>query len=180
MRNETNGLLKSKVRFGVVFDVHSRKKHLCGKNKMSKQISDQRKAAFYLGGAISVLGFLLFMSVFVTVAMNFGDFTDFQGQMISFTVRGIGGIVLMNIGGFLRMIGKRGLAGSGVILDPEQARDDLEPYSRMAGGMINDALQETDLGVGRRPKSVVKIKCQDCDALNDEHAKFCQQCGHQI
>lgn len=31
-------------------------------------------------------------------------------------------------------------AGSGVILDPEKAKEELEPFSRMAGGMVKDAL----------------------------------------
>lgn len=48
-------------------------------------------------------------------------------------------------------IGRRGLAGSGLKLDPEEARRDLEPWSRMAGGVVQDALDETGLKLGREP-----------------------------
>jgi len=27
------------------------------------------------------------------------------------------------------------------------------------------------------PQQVVKVKCASCSALNDEHARYCQQCG---
>ena len=43
----------------------------------------------------------------------------------------------------------RGLAGSGVVLDPEKAREDVEPWSRMAGGVVKDALDESGIQVGR-------------------------------
>jgi hypothetical protein len=42
------------------------------------------------------------------------------------------------IGAVISNIGARGAAGSGILLDPEQARDDLEPFSRMHGGMLKD------------------------------------------
>jgi hypothetical protein len=147
---------------------------------MPKQISDSRKAAYYIGGAISLVGMLLFMSVFVTSALHFGDFANFEGRATSEMSRAIGGMILMMVGKFLQSIGQRGLAGAGVILDPEQAREDLQPYSRMAGGIINHALQETSLNPQVPLKTVIKIKCRDCDALNDEDARFCQKCGHQI
>lgn len=147
---------------------------------MPKQISDSRKAAYYIGGAIILGGMLLFLSVFVSSFMPLFSVTNEDDIVFSFAGRAIGGFILMGIGDFLQTIGQRGLAGAGVILDPEQSREDLQPYSRMAGGIINDALRETDLSLGAEPKTVVKIKCRDCDALNDENARFCQQCGHQI
>jgi hypothetical protein len=48
-------------------------------------------------------------------------------------------------------IGSRGLAGAGVVLDPQQARKDLEPWSRMAGGMAKDALEAADIHPGGGP-----------------------------
>ena len=42
-------------------------------------------------------------------------------------------------------IAARGLAGSGVVLDPEKARTDVEPWTRMAGGMVGDALDEAGI-----------------------------------
>lgn len=115
---------------------------------MSKQISDERKTMYYLGMALTGIGFLLFFSVFITGAMNFGNFNNFEGQVQSSMFRAVGGMALIIIGGIVSSIGARGLAGSGVILDPEKAREDLEPYSRMAGGMVKDVLDEADINLG--------------------------------
>lgn len=148
---------------------------------MSKQISDGRKAAFYIGTVIAGLGLLSFLSTFVTFASNFGNFHDFEARGQSIAGRALGGMIMMMVGGAIRGIGARGLAGSGVVLDPEQARDELEPYSRMAGGMVKDALDEADvsLGAGAR-EQVVMIRCRECGKLNEEDSKFCQECGKPI
>ena len=63
--------------------------------------------------------------------------------------------------------------GSGMVLDPKKAREDLSPWSSMAGGIIKDALDETDL-VSEKEKEVIKIRCTACSALNDEDATFCK------
>ena len=63
-------------------------------------------------------------------------------------------MALMVIGGVIHRIGARGIAGSGIVLDPEKAREELELSSRMAGGMIKDALEED--------------------------SRFCQECGEQL
>ena len=72
------------------------------------------------------------------------------------------------------------MAGSGVVLDPEKARQELEPYSRMAGGMVKDALDEADVNLGGKPERVIMIKCGSCGKLNQEDAKFCQECGRKV
>ncbi|MEM6692170.1 MAG: zinc ribbon domain-containing protein, partial [Planctomycetota bacterium] len=79
-----------------------------------------------------------------------------------------------------RTVGARGLAGSGVLLDPEQAREDLEPYSRMAGGMVKDAMTEADIDLSGKPERIIMIRCTSCDALCQESANFCQQCGAKL
>lgn len=148
---------------------------------MSSQFSPQRKAAFYFGSALMYLGALLFFSTFVTFAMHFGDFSsDFKNVGQSVFLRAFSGILLLTLGSMVRTIGARGLAGSGIILDPQQARSNLEPYSRMAGGMLRDALNETDLRSGAAPEQVVLIRCRECDTLNPETAKFCQECGTRL
>ena len=150
---------------------------------MSKQISEGRKFAYYLGGGLMVLGGILFISVFITGAMNFGNFSNFHGQARSAAGRAIGGMILLIVGGMIRGIGARGLAGSGVILDPEQARDELEPYSRMGGGMIKDALDEAEIDLGRRKSEsgkVIMLRCRECGKLSEEDSKFCQECGKPI
>lgn len=150
-------------------------------NEPKRTISEERQVVYYFGMALAGVGFLLFLSVFLTAAINFGNFTNFAGQAKSSMFRAIGGMFLMIVGGVISHVGAQGLAGSGVILDPQQAREDLEPYSRMTGGMIKDALDETGITIGGAsttpPPTVVKIRCRQCDALNDEEAKFCNQCG---
>jgi hypothetical protein len=147
---------------------------------MTKQISEERKTAYYLGMVLMVIGGLLFFSVFITHAMNFGNFSNFEANARSSMFRAFGGMVLLFLGGILRGIGARGLAGSGVVLDPEKARQELEPYSRMAGGMVKDALDEANVNLGGKPERVVMVKCSACGKLNEEDSKFCQECGKKI
>lgn len=153
---------------------------------MSRHISSDRKFAYYLGGGLMALGFLLFFSVFVTGAMNFGNFNDFGGQVRGSAVRAVLGMGLMIVGGFVRGIGARGAAGSGMVLDPEQARRDLEPFSRQGGGMLKDALDEADVDLGGgalrgdRGEPVVMIRCRACSTLNEDDSKFCQECGQPV
>ncbi|NND98082.1 MAG: zinc ribbon domain-containing protein [Pirellulaceae bacterium] len=155
---------------------------------MNRKISDQRKTAFYVGTGISLVGLLMFLSIFVTAAMSFGDFTNFDSQVSSFGFRAVGGMILMMVGQAIRAVGARGLAGSGMMLDPEQARDDLHPYTNMAGGMLRDTLDAADLGSDSRSETrsnesggpVIMIRCRACRELNDEQHRFCSQCGASL
>ncbi|NQZ56827.1 MAG: zinc ribbon domain-containing protein [Lentisphaeraceae bacterium] len=148
---------------------------------MGKKISDERKAAYYIGMGISILGFILFISNFFIAASNFGNFNNFESRGQAMMFRAIGGMVLIIIGQVIASIGAKGLAGSGIKLDPEQARKDLEPYSRMAGGMVKDALEEADINLGGgRSERIIMIKCRGCSKLNEEDSKFCQECAAPI
>jgi hypothetical protein len=148
---------------------------------MSKQISEERKAAYYIGIGLMILGGLMFASTFFTFMLHFGDFSNFTANAKSDGFRAFGGMALLILGGIVRGIGARGLAGSGAVLDPEQARDDLEPYTRMAGGMAKDALDEAGISLGgREPERVIMVKCQACGKLNQEDAKFCLECGKKM
>lgn len=147
---------------------------------MPRHISEGRQTVYYLGMALMVLGGLLFASTFVTHLLHFGDFTDFDARAQSIGFRAFGGMALLMIGGFLRVIGSQGLAGSGVILNPEQARGELEPYSRMTGGMLRDVLDEAQINIGGQPAKQIMIRCRSCGGLSQETAKFCQQCGTQL
>jgi hypothetical protein len=86
-------------------------------------------------------------------------------------------------------IGARGFAGSGLHLNPEQAVHDLSPWARMSGRLTDEAFSEMPT-VRETIASIVhpaapgepevKVRCQACQALNDEHDKFCGQCGKQV
>ncbi|MBI4879358.1 MAG: zinc ribbon domain-containing protein [Planctomycetes bacterium] len=147
---------------------------------MTRHISGERKTAYYFGMGLMILGGILFASAFVTVAMSVGDLPSSQPSIESMAFRAFGGMALLIVGGIIRGIGARGLAGSGIVLDPEKARQELEPYLRMAGGMVKDALDEANVNPGGRPQKVVMIKCPTCGKLNEEDSKFCQECGKEI
>lgn len=144
------------------------------------QISPERKTVYYAGAVLTTIGLVLFLSTFVSVAFGATAFRFLPLQPV-------GGVICIIVGGMLQKLGRQGLAGSGLLLDPEKARKDLEPWNRMAGGMAEDTLSE--IGVVRKLEDhldrepatpappQIKIRCRNCQALNDETAKFCNQCG---
>ncbi|MBI1387112.1 MAG: zinc ribbon domain-containing protein [bacterium] len=158
-------------------------------NRPNRGISEERKTAYYAGMAISGIGFLLFMVPFASVFLSIGTSSINPSGIGSAFGAGFIGFIMIAVGQVIRGIGARGLAGSGVLLDPEQARRDLEPYSRMSGGMMDDALSESDTvrnfvesfshggDDDSEPREVIKVRCRGCGALNDEDARFCDQCG---
>lgn len=147
---------------------------------MARRISGVRKTVYCLGMGLMILGGVLFASTFVSFAMHIGDFSNFDARARSLFLRAFGGMGLVFVGGILRGIGGRGLAGSGVVLDPARARDDLEPYSRMAGSMVKDALEEARVNSAGRADKIIMLKCTACGKLNEEDAKFCQECGKEM
>ena len=117
-----------------------------------KQISPERKGIYYVGMILGAIGFLTFGSVMVSGVMNFGDFSNFQERSRSMGMRAIVGMGMVILGGILTGLGRAGAAGSGLILDPEKAREDVEPWSRMTGGVIKDALDEAGVNLGGVPE----------------------------
>ncbi len=97
---------------------------------------------YYGGMALIAAGILLFVSTFFT-GPDIGGHNDpqpgepnfweraqerheeFGQSMKSTMVRALLGMGLMVIGGILMNAGARGTAGSGLVLDPEKARQDL-------------------------------------------------------
>ncbi|MEC9475849.1 MAG: hypothetical protein VX764_02295 [Planctomycetota bacterium] len=145
---------------------------------MARNITQKQKTGYYLGMILTGIGIIMFTAPFIDVLFN-GLEPNERGLPESFKVALVG-FVLLAIGNILRSISARGLAGSGLLLAPKQARKDLEPYSRMAGGMIQDALEESGgLTSGKAPEKVM-IRCQVCKKLNEEDSRFCQECGEPI
>ncbi len=147
---------------------------------MPSPFSTRRTVAFYVGTVLMILGGLVFASVFVTGALDRDPFVDFDGKSRSSMLRGIIGMGLVIVGGFVRMLGARGVAGSGLVLDPEQARQDLKPHSRMVGGVVKDVLEGADIQLGAKAQRVVMVKCRACGRLNEEDSKFCQECAQAL
>lgn len=135
------------------------------------EISSSRKMLYYGGMILSIVGFLMFFSVFLS---------GFSGNMPNMSVAPVG--MLFIIGGSALMnIGKKGLSGSGLKLDPKEARKDLEPFSRQGGGMLSDAVDEfKSQSKISKEREIIKIKCRSCGALNDEDANFCDNCGEKL
>ncbi len=149
----------------------------------NRSISSERKATYYVGMAVAAVGLVLVLTTFVSFVDSAGNLAkNPQSRPASVIVPALIGGVLLVIGQFVMRLGARGLAGSGVILDPSRARKDIEPWSRMGGGIVRDALAEIDVAgkVGnpsQPPKAQVKVRCKQCQALNDETSKFCGQCA---
>ena len=137
---------------------------------MKTEISQERKTFYTIGLIITGIGFISFLSVFAFAFL--GD--PFQ-LGFNFMAPGFIGFTLIIIGQGIMTFARLGKAGSGLVLDPKQAREDLRPYSSQVGGMLNDVLDEVDLPL--QSKEVVKVRCRQCQALNDEDARFCKHCG---
>ena len=149
---------------------------------MSNKISNQRKIIYYIGMCISVIGFILFMSSFF-VNMD----ASFSTETPSFFKRAVLGMICMIVGSILASIGRLGTAGSGFLLDPEKAREDLKPFSESKGKIVNDVIENIDIvkNINQSSKErgtieVIKIKCRECGELNDEDSKFCKKCGKMV
>lgn len=150
---------------------------------MKKQISPERKGLYSFGLVLQVIGGILFGVPFIYLPLKLmSDNMPGPGVMAF----GFIGFVFIGVGGAIRGIAAKGVAGSGLVLDPEKAREDLEPWTRMGGGMVKDALDEADIDLshlgagGRQPEKVIMIKCRECGRLNEEDSKFCQECGKPI
>lgn len=137
---------------------------------------------YYIGMGMTIIGVMLFLSVFV-IAFT-GDPFELMASGRNPMANGIFGFILIFIGGIVMNIGARGAAGSGLILDPDKAREDLNPYASAAGRLINDALEEVDVlkkgGSGGDAEEVIRIRCRECGELNEEDAKFCKNCGKAL
>lgn len=151
------------------------------RNQDTREISRNRKALYYAGLLMMALGFIAFLSVFVNGLLAMNDpFSAFSGGP-GFMVWGLAGFVLILAGALLRGIGASGLAGSGLKLDPQQAREELHPYTDALGSMARDAVDgyRKAGGTGEEEPRVM-VRCRHCQALNREEARFCDQCGQAL
>jgi len=147
---------------------------------MSKKISAMRRNTFYIGTGMLVLGISVLLVSMVLFVID-GDRRLIPDSPISlWWVTGVVGILVSGLGSTIRRFAARGVAGSGLILDLDRARKDLEPFSRMAGGMLKDALDENDRIDGEKQERKIMIKCRSCGGLSQEKAKYCYECGDRL
>jgi Short C-terminal domain len=119
-----------------------------------RTVSPERKMAYYFGMGLTIVGVILFFSTAVSGINNFGNFSNFDGRVKSEASRAFGGFVCIFIGQIIMHIGRGGVAGSGLKLDPQEARRDLEPWSRMSGGMLKDTLDEAGINLSGGPREM--------------------------
>jgi len=147
------------------------------------KITTERKITYYIGIGMIVLGFILFISVFFQVSSLMNDPLRGLDSQPPFS-NSMLGMILIIAGGIVTNIGAKGAAGSGILLDPEKAREDLKPFNEAKGEMINDVISNIDavekITKVHEEKEVIKIKCRNCGSLNDEDAKFCKSCGKEL
>ena len=139
---------------------------------MARKISPERRTLYYFGMALSVVGFILFVTgpfsgcnqrspgVSVTkdgrvTVESIGHWGDIgwgksTGPNV---VQIVCGFVMFGAGTFLMTLARKGPAGTGLILDPDRERKDMEPWSRMKGGMLEDALDEAGVDLARKADS---------------------------
>ena len=144
---------------------------------MPDQISTRRKVLYYGGGLLMVAGIGTFVFHIAWGALGGFENAEFKERLPAVMLTSM---AIAMVGGFLNVIGGKGLAGAGLILDPDRARKDLKPYSKMAGGMLEDALENRDLSQSVSPGETIKIRCRPCGWLNDEESNFCHECGKPI
>jgi hypothetical protein len=118
-----------------------------------RQVPPERRTLYYVGMAVAAIGFLTFLSVFVSGALHFGDFGNFEARSRSMAIRALSGVVMVMGGLFLMTVGRMGVAGSGIKLNPEEARRDVGPWARMTGGIVKDAIDETGIKLGEQSSS---------------------------
>jgi hypothetical protein len=150
-----------------------------------RDVSPERKKGYSVGMVMTISGGLLFGMGFLISIVNFGNFDHFESTAKGAAFCWFLGMGLLVAGSVVRNISAKGMAGSGMVLDPQKARKDLEPLSREMGGIVNDALSEVDVTSKLGTKTtetvqVIKVKCSQCSALNDEDAQFCKSCGGKI
>lgn len=155
---------------------------------MTRQISPERKGMYtaglvmqIIGGCLFAIPFVAILATMISAAAHNGMEPDNIGAVPIAFVFGFIGFGLIAGGGAMRNIAARGVAGSGLMLDPEKAREELEPWTRMGGGMVKDVLDEADINLsnlgGSQPEKIIMIKCRECGKLNEEDSRFCQECG---
>jgi hypothetical protein len=82
-----------------------------------------------VGTGLSLLGVLLLLAAFPLVVPDFVPFDDEVMRLKALALPATGGLVLLFVGQLLLRLGTGGWAGWGMVLDRQQARQDLQLLS---------------------------------------------------
>lgn len=98
--------------------------------------------------ALGAIGLILFLGPFFAMMGSRSS----AGEMDGFIGRAFIGLMLMAVGTWLKQVGRLGVAGAGLVLDPEREREEAEPWSRRDGGILADQLDEAGIDLsGQAP-----------------------------
>lgn len=92
-----------------------------------------RKAAYYGGGVLMAVGFIMFFSVIAEFLLVFSHPSNAGSRIFGVFPFAFFGVFIIGAGSWLRGLGRRGLAGSGVLLSPTGEARDAEPWNRSQG-----------------------------------------------
>ncbi len=128
------------------------------------QIPENRRTIYYIGLGMTILAPILCIGAIGYAALSMGSdsMPNPSGVFVPFII----GMILGGIGASLMSVGAKGLAGSGLKLDPGKAREDLKPWSKMAGGILNDA----GINLGQQPQPPAQDFDEKLRKLHQLHA----------
>ena len=136
-----------------------------------------------VGGGFAVVGFLLFLSVFVSSAMNFGNFDNFESQTRSAALRAVGGMAMIIFGVVLSgSASHRKQSQHPAGMEVHSSNDWNEGDSAKWDNIDDNNLNVANYQVSKNnsTEKVIMIKCTLCGKLNEEDSNFCQECGSKI
>lgn len=145
---------------------------------MARKNPPEKNTVYYIGSGIALIGVLMFFSVFLSGAMNFGKFDHFENRVQSMALRAVGGIFLIFLGQVIVGVGAamgKGSIGSALMPDPDEVKEEMEVLSDIAGKLASVS-QDREANAPQ----IIKIRCQYCNSLNNEEDHVCSQCGANL
>ncbi|MFX1254914.1 MAG: zinc ribbon domain-containing protein [Promethearchaeota archaeon] len=136
------------------------------------------------GVVIAVIGLVLFLSTaFPSITGNMG-FEDILGAFGQSFIGSFIGLIILFVGSVMVIIGIYVLFFSNIGKIASYVADETAPATTTMSGAVTKGLREgggipIDVSV-TESKEKIKIKCQNCGALNDEDDTYCSKCGESL
>jgi hypothetical protein len=125
-------------------------------------------------------GLVLFLTTVVTSIVTFGNVKNYEARARLEDICAFGGMALVIAGSLVVSIGAQTSAEAEA--SPGWKPGHEETWSGLSGAAGDDAFSEV-MTVRKTEEWLdtadpqVRIRCRNCQALNDGFAKFCNQCG---